>query len=87
MQFDPIKPTVKVPGTKHLTLKYDEPPSKFAFNFNLRHYVEVRVDSPGSWLATSPGSSGTVEVGSGQSCLPRHTPSFKPSFLELNCIL
>ena len=38
MQVDPIKPTLKPPGTKRLKLKYDEPPSKFAFKFYLRRY-------------------------------------------------
>ena len=43
MQVDPIKPTMKAPGTKHLKLKYDTLlliSLKFAFNFNLRHYIE-----------------------------------------------
>jgi hypothetical protein len=39
-QVDPIKPTLKAPGTKRLKLKYDEPLSKFAFKFNLRRYSE-----------------------------------------------
>ena len=36
-QLGPIKPTLNKPGTKSLKLKYDEPPSNFAFNCNLRH--------------------------------------------------
>jgi len=40
VQLDPVKPTLKAPGTKHLKLKCDEPPSNFAFNFNLRRYIE-----------------------------------------------
>jgi len=40
VQFDPIKPTVKAPGTKRLKLRYDEPPLKFAFKLNLRRYIE-----------------------------------------------
>ena len=40
MQVDPIKPTLKVPETKRLKLKYDEPLSSFAFHFNLRRYSE-----------------------------------------------
>jgi hypothetical protein len=35
---DPIKPTLKPPGTELLKLSYDMPFSKFAFNFNLRRY-------------------------------------------------
>ena len=39
MQVDPIKPTLKAPGSKRLKLKYDELLSSFGFNFNLRHYT------------------------------------------------
>ena len=39
MQVDPIKPTLKVPGTKRLKLKYYEPLSSFAFKLNLRRYT------------------------------------------------
>ena len=38
MQVDPIKPTVKAPGTKRLKLKYAKLLSSFAFNVNLRRY-------------------------------------------------
>ena len=40
MQADPIKPLSKPPGTKPFNLKYDESLSGFAFNFNLRRYIE-----------------------------------------------
>ena len=42
MQVDPIKPTLKAPGAKRLTLKHDNRFQicfKFAFNFNLRCYT------------------------------------------------
>ena len=39
VQVDPLKPTLKVPGTKRLTLEFDEPVSSFAFRFNLRRYA------------------------------------------------
>ena len=39
VQVDLIKPTVKAPGSKRLKLEYDEPPSIFAFKFNLRRYT------------------------------------------------
>ena len=51
MQFDPIKPTLKPPGTKRLKLKYDELLSSFAFNFNLRRYTTV----PGTATRTANG--------------------------------
>ena len=39
VQVEPMKFNSKAPGTKRLTLKYDEPLSNVAFNFNLRHYT------------------------------------------------
>ena len=36
-----MKPTLKPPGTKHLKLKNNDPPSDFAFKFNLRRYNEA----------------------------------------------
>ena len=44
LQVDPIKPTVKAPGTKRLKLEYEELPSNFALKFNfapLHHGVEA----------------------------------------------
>ena len=41
MQVDPIKPTLKPPGTKRLKLQYDGPLSNSAFTFSLRRYTEV----------------------------------------------
>jgi len=41
VQVDPIKPTLKPPGTKRLRLKYDEPLSNFAFKINLRRYTKA----------------------------------------------
>ena len=40
MQVDPIKPTLKAPGTKRLKLKCDILLSTSAFKFNLRRYTE-----------------------------------------------
>ena len=39
VQVEPMKPTLKAPGTKRLTLKYDKLLSSFGFNFNLRRYI------------------------------------------------
>jgi hypothetical protein len=41
VQADPIKPTLKAPGTKGLKLKYDELVSNFAFKCNLRRYIKA----------------------------------------------
>ena len=38
VKTDPIKPTLKAPGTKGLKLRYDDLPSNFAAEFNLRRY-------------------------------------------------
>jgi len=36
VHVDPMKPTLKAPGTRRLKVKHDEPLSTFAFSFNLR---------------------------------------------------
>jgi len=41
VQVDPIKPMMKAPGTERLKLKYDEPPSNFAWRSSLRRYIKV----------------------------------------------
>jgi hypothetical protein len=43
VQFDPIKPTLKAPGSKRLKLKLEELLSNFAFKFDLRRYIMTRV--------------------------------------------
>ena len=43
VQVDPIKPTLKAPGTYRLKLKYDKLLSIFAFNFSLRRFTTVRL--------------------------------------------
>ena len=40
MQVDPIKPTLKAPGSMLSKLRYDGPVSNFAFNFSLRRYMK-----------------------------------------------
>jgi hypothetical protein len=39
-----MKPVLKATGAKRLKLKYDEPLSNYASNFNLRRYVAATVD-------------------------------------------
>jgi len=39
VHVDPIKPTLKAPGTKRLKLKYDSLLSSFGFKFNSRRYT------------------------------------------------
>jgi hypothetical protein len=38
VQVDPMKPKLKPPGSKRLKLNCDDPLSRFAFKFNLRHF-------------------------------------------------
>jgi len=40
VQVDPIKPTLKSPGTMRLKLEFDELRSIFAFKFSLRRYIK-----------------------------------------------
>ena len=40
MQVDPVKSTLKAPGTERLKLEYKELLSNFGFNFSLRRYTE-----------------------------------------------
>ena len=42
MQVDPIKPTLKAPGSIPLKLEHEKLLSNFAFNFNLRRYNEEK---------------------------------------------
>jgi len=41
VQVDPIKSTLKPPGTQHLKAKYDKLLSNFAFKFNMRPYTKA----------------------------------------------
>jgi len=38
VQVDPIKPTLKAPGSERLKLEHEKLLFNFAFNFNLRRY-------------------------------------------------
>jgi hypothetical protein len=40
VQVDPVRRTLKAPGTKRLILRYDGPLSSFGFNFKLRRCIE-----------------------------------------------
>jgi len=61
VQVDPMKPTLKAPGTERLKLKYDEPISNSAFKFNLRRY---NPGTPMHWLQplNAPSLSRTPSV-------------------------
>jgi hypothetical protein len=50
VQFDPIKPKLKPPGTKRLKLKCDVLLSTSAFKFNLRRYNEASLAEQEVWM-------------------------------------
>ena len=86
MQVDPIKPTLKAPGIKHLKLNSDEPLSKFAFEFNLRRFNTVFssvpvVDAAGTPYADTQAGVDTrlamiMGVGLGRRCSLSHMLPF-----------
>jgi hypothetical protein len=55
VQVAPIKPTLKLPGTKRLKPICVDPLSNFAFKFNLRRYTSGRTG--GSSATFSPRTS------------------------------
>ena len=60
VQVDPIKPTLKAPGSERLKLKCDDLLLNFAFKFNLRRYS---AGSTCAAAATRPTSSATKTRG------------------------
>ena len=56
VQIDPMKPTLKAPGTKRLKLQYDEPPSNFAFKFISRRYTGGAWGGAGAGMDDRSGS-------------------------------
>jgi len=42
VQVEPVKTVLKAPGTKRLKLQHGDVLSSFAFNSNLRRYIEGR---------------------------------------------
>ena len=66
MQVDPIKPTLKLPGSQHLNLKHENLLSNFAFNINLRRYSPVAVtaaEAAGGMGAMARARAGLVGAG------------------------
>jgi hypothetical protein len=62
VQVDPIKPTLKAPGTTRFKLKCDDQLSDFAFNFHLRRYTMARAEAKPE---TGAGAGAGVGVGVG----------------------
>ena len=90
MQVDPIKATLKAPGSKLLKLEHEKLLSNFVFNFNLRHSTEewsrlVRacaVGAPASWGgvggASHRGGGGGGGAGEGPVRLAAPLPQPPP---------
>jgi len=60
VQVDPIKPTLKTPGTKRLRLKCGKLLSSFAFNFNLRRYSKAGAAIPAGVLLCGRARAGAT---------------------------
>jgi len=65
VQADPIKPTLKPPGTKRVKLEYDGLLSSFGFKFDLRRYTKP---SPSFALTSSSAQPSP-------SCAPAPPPA------------
>jgi hypothetical protein len=63
VQVEPIKPALKAPGTKRLTLNYDEVLSSSAFNFNLRR---CNKDGSSTGVAAGPGNRSLFQLNLGR---------------------
>jgi len=55
VHVDPIKPTLKPPGTKRLKLKYEKLVSNFDFNYSLRRYDKGKPTLVGACVGAIAG--------------------------------
>jgi len=74
VQAHPIKPTLKAPGTKHLTLEYNELLSNSGFKFNLRRYTEGTEGAKAA-TAAATAAAGTATAAAGGGKVPVAAPS------------
>ena len=79
MQVDPIKPTLKAPGTERLKLKYEELLSNFGFKFKLRRYIEADVGETDQLLARQAGIINQLMGDAAPAAGPHPPPSSSPS--------
>jgi hypothetical protein len=80
VQVDPMKPTLKAPGTKRLKLEHDVLLSSFAFNFNLRRYTMVSCCRPaGGLIITGRVQQDSLKI----SC---QKPTHFSTFPDLNSV-
>ena len=77
MQVNPIKPTLKTPGTKRLKLENDDLLSSFAFKFNLRRYTMGQTAVPAAEaqviFATTPVFNAAISVAFLGESVGQHT--------------
>jgi len=69
-----MKPVLKAPGAMLLKLRYDEPLSNLAFNFNLRRYITVNVSFPSYKRADHLFAIATVDITVGRCRLTLSIP-------------
>jgi hypothetical protein len=72
VQVDPIKPTLKPPGSERLKLKCDDPLPSFAFDFNVRRYITVQRDALSDEMKQLVAR--VQEVGPDENYSPRDPP-------------
>jgi len=63
VHVDPIKSTFKAPGTKRLKAEYDKVLSNFAFNLNMRRYIEDEMAKIGAELYAAQAEMSPWEAG------------------------
>jgi hypothetical protein len=86
VQFDPIKLTMKAPGTKRLKLECDDLLSNFALNFNLRRYSSVRCETNVGNGVCSRGLhsfSFQLNLSSSVNRIPQIDPWMCPAFAQV----
>ena len=66
MQVDPIRPTLKPPGTNSLIPECDALVSSYGFIFNLRRYIKAQQLSGGWWDGTIAGTGSGSSSGGPQ---------------------
>jgi hypothetical protein len=79
VRVDPIKPTLKAPGTERLKLKYEELLSNFGLKFNSRRYISALYsDEVEAGAYTRPFLSSTWAVSDTKYTLKYPTPPTHP---------
>ena len=71
MHAEPLKPTLKAPGSKHMKLKYDKWLSNFASNFTLRRFSEVAPPPDPGVAASDPDEYEVVPPIYESACLSK----------------